>query len=90
MRNLTSGDRGTDVKYLQQFLNTHGFPLAKTGAGSLGKETTVFGPLLKQALIRFQQKNANRLLTPLHLKKGTGIFSTLTRALINSLLQAEK
>ena len=46
---------GDDVKALQVYLNTHGFPIALTGAGSLGHETTKFGLLTKKAVIAFQK-----------------------------------
>ncbi|MEI7498364.1 MAG: hypothetical protein WCK11_03720, partial [Candidatus Falkowbacteria bacterium] len=32
--NLSQGSRDTKVKALQQYLNTHGYPVARTGAGS--------------------------------------------------------
>lgn len=82
-RNLRQGDRGEDVKRLQQFLNTNGFLVAKTGMGSPGKESPVFGPALQRALARFQEAHPETLLTPFGLKKGTGIFGTQTRLLIN-------
>jgi len=46
---------GDDVKALQQFLNTHGFPIATKGAGSRGKETTYFGTATKTALMKYQK-----------------------------------
>lgn len=42
------------IKHLQIFLNTHGFVIAATGAGSAGKETNTFGGMTKKALCRFQ------------------------------------
>jgi BNR repeat-like domain/Domain of unknown function (DUF2341)/Putative peptidoglycan binding domain len=56
-RDLKLKDTGVDVKLLQQFLNTHGFPLANKGIGSKGKENTIFGPATKAALIKFQKAN---------------------------------
>jgi hypothetical protein len=84
-RNLKQGDRGADVKRLQQFLNAQGFLVAKKGAGSPGKETTTFGPALKQALIRYQEAHADMLLKPQGLKRGTGAFMSATRKYINAL-----
>ena len=78
-RNLTTNTRGTDVKTLQQFLNSQGFSVSKTGAGSVGKETTLFGPATKQALIKFQVKNG--------IKPAVGYFGPVTKAFIKSLIK---
>ena len=64
---------GNDVKNLQIYLNTHGYVIVKTGAGSLGKESTYFGNLTKQALMKFQK--ANNL-------KADGIAGPKTRVLM--------
>lgn len=55
-RDLYTGAKGNDVLSLQQILNQIGFPVAQNGPGSVGKETTLFGPLTKKALVKFQQK----------------------------------
>ncbi len=65
-----------EVKLLQVYLNTHGFPVASTGPGSLGNETNRFGTLTRAALIRFQKGNN---ITP-----AVGYFGPLTRVLVNS------
>jgi|GEM_PF-4705300 len=56
-RALQLGSKGLDVKALQHFLNVNGYILSKNGAGSLGNETTAFGPATKAALIKFQKAN---------------------------------
>ena len=73
---LTVGSLGSEVKTLQQFLNAHGYTIATTGAGSVGNETTKFGPATKAALIKFQKANN---ITP-----ASGYFGAKTRAVLNS------
>jgi len=53
-RNLTVGSTGQDVKCLQVLLNTNGYTLAATGAGSPGMETSYFGPATLGAVKAFQ------------------------------------
>jgi hypothetical protein len=55
LRNLALGSRGQYVRSLQKFLNKNGFVVAKSGAGSVGRETTYFGARTSQALAKFQQ-----------------------------------
>ncbi len=86
IRDLKFGMSGDDVKQLQIFLNTHGYPVALTGLGSSGNETDYFGALTKLALIKFQEANAKYILVPHLLKKGTGFFGPTTRGFINSIL----
>ncbi len=83
-RNLKKGDRGEDVKRLQEYLNSHGFIIAESGVGSPGHETELFGLNTEKALKKFQEANAEILLTPFGLTSGTGFFGEATRALINS------
>jgi hypothetical protein len=76
-RDLYFNVTGLDVKELQRFLNSHGFVVAASGAGSLGNETENFGSLTKQALVKFQLKNG---ITP-----AVGYFGPITRGIVNSL-----
>jgi PKD repeat protein len=76
-RTLQVGSTGNDVKALQVFLNGKGFRVAATGIGSPGKESLVFGPATKAALVKFQ--TANRI-TP-----ASGILGPATRTRINSM-----
>ncbi len=55
LKNLKLGMNDSDVKLLQQILNNLGFTVAGKGAGSLGKETTLFGPATKAAVIKWQK-----------------------------------
>lgn len=68
VRTLRLNTKGDDVRQLQIFLNTHGYTISNTGAGSSGKETNIFGLKTKQALIKFQKANnlpADGVLGPL-------------------------
>jgi peptidoglycan hydrolase-like protein with peptidoglycan-binding domain len=77
-RDLDVGATGEDVRALQQYLNTHGFIVSTSGAGSLGQETANFGPATWAALIKFQQAKG---ITP-----AVGYFGPKTRATIESTL----
>ena len=76
-RDLTLNAQGTDVYALQRFLNARGHTISRTGAGSPGNESSIFGSLTRQALIRFQ--------TSVGITPATGYFGPLTRAFINKL-----
>jgi hypothetical protein len=64
-----------DVKELQKYLNTHGFSVALVGPGSLGRETTKFGNLTRNALIKFQLAHN---ITP-----ASGYLGPVTRSVVN-------
>ena len=51
---LHMGSRGAQVKVLQQLLNSNGYVIARTGDGSPGHETGVFGAKTREALQQFQ------------------------------------
>jgi DNA-binding beta-propeller fold protein YncE len=76
-KNLKFLTLDNEVKELQKFLNTHGYPVSLSGAGSSGLETTKFGLLTQKALIKFQKANN---ITP-----AVGYFGPITRAKVNSL-----
>jgi len=73
-RDLTLGSKGDDVKALQQWLNANGYQVAASGAGSVGNETTFFGPATKAAVAKFQVAKS---LTP-----AVGYFGPKTRAAV--------
>ncbi|MBI2448393.1 peptidoglycan-binding protein [Candidatus Microgenomates bacterium] len=83
--NMRVGSNGVEVKALQEFLNKNGFTVADNGPGSSGGETQYYGALTARAVARFQEANADQILTPLGYTKGTGIFGPATRNYINSL-----
>jgi hypothetical protein len=86
-RNLGANTRlgtnlnGADVKELQRFLNSQGFTVSTTGAGSLGKETTRFGPATRAAVIKFQKAN--------NIKPAVGYFGPVTRAKVLEVLKGK-
>jgi peptidoglycan hydrolase-like protein with peptidoglycan-binding domain len=75
LQNRQLWDTGEDILRLQQYLNTHGFPIASTGLGSPSHEISTFGPKTFHALKLFQQ--AHRI-TP------TGYLGPLTRATLSN------
>jgi len=80
--NLFYGLRNDDRVYcLQQFLKDQGSEIYPEGL-----VTGNFLTLTKAAAIRFQEKYASEVLTPLGLETGTGFVGSMTRAKINQML----
>lgn len=73
---LKVGARNAEVLKLQQFLNSHGFFVALKGSGSIGNETTLFGPATKAALMKYQ---ISKGIVP-----AQGYFGPVTRQVINN------
>jgi len=74
--------KGDDVKKLQEYLNNNGYIISAIGAGSKGKETTYFGTLTKNAVIKFQKANK---ITP-----AIGYFGPITRGVVNKKVARTK
>jgi hypothetical protein len=72
VRDLELGMTGDDVLALQKLLNANGSPLAASGVGSPGNETTYFGALTKAALAAYQRANG--------IAPAAGYFGPLTRS----------
>jgi len=81
IRNLMQRASGADVQSLQAFLNSQGFVISNTGAGSPGSETMYFGPLTQAALARLQ---AHYGITP-----ALGYFGPITRAKIQQMMATQ-
>jgi peptidoglycan hydrolase-like protein with peptidoglycan-binding domain len=73
-QNLQLWERGESVRLLQQFLNAQGFPVAQSGLGSPGNETTLFCLRTYRALITFQTDRG---------LPATGFLGPLTRNVIS-------
>lgn len=69
-----------EVRCLQEFLKKQGPEIYPEG-----QITGNFLSLTQLAVIRFQEKYATDILTPLGLEKGTGFVGSATRAKLNSL-----
>lgn len=76
-RNLQRNSVGEDVRTLQKLLNTHGYTVATTGAGSPGNETIYFGPATKATVIRFQLARG--------ISPAVGYVGPITRAALATL-----
>ncbi|MCC6520737.1 peptidoglycan-binding protein, partial [Candidatus Nomurabacteria bacterium] len=74
---LKQGSRGAAVMELQKALNMCAdTQVAASGVGSMGMETSTFGPATKAAVMKFQAKHG---ITPV-----AGLFGPLTRAKMNA------
>lgn len=75
-RDLQLGMTGDDIKCLQKYLNTHGFPIAASGVGSAGHETGEYKALTEVAVIKWQK--AKKLLPAI------GYFGAQSRLLFKT------
>ncbi|MEI6316354.1 MAG: peptidoglycan-binding domain-containing protein [bacterium] len=76
------GDNNPEIKQLQIFLNTHGFVIATSGAGSKGKENNYFGAKTRSALTKFQKANS--------IKPSIGFFGPVTISAVNKIILNDK
>ncbi len=78
---LKYDNRGEEVKCLQEFLKKQGAEIYPEGIIS-----GWFGPLTKQAVIRFQEKYLKEILIPWGFQQGTGYVAQTTTAQIRKIL----
>ncbi|MHB1163302.1 MAG: peptidoglycan-binding domain-containing protein [Minisyncoccota bacterium] len=84
--NLSLGSSGASVVTLQQILNRDpDTRIAVSGPGSAGNETRYFGTLTRLAVMRFQEKYANEVLTPAGLTRASGYVGYYTRTKLDAL-----
>lgn len=79
-RNLQKGSSGQDVLVLQKILNQDSrTQIAKSGVGSKGQETRLFGEKTRDALKKFQALFIE------YTKVADGVFQGETKVLINNM-----
>lgn len=84
---LLPGYTDAQVLQLQKVLNADpDTTVSLDGEGSKNKETKYFGNKTKLAVIKFQEKYRDTVLTPLGLTQGTGNVSKITRTRLNLLI----
>ncbi len=76
-KDIAVGSSGDDVRMLQKFLNSHGYVITRTGPGSAGNESVLFGALTRKALAKFQAAHG--------ISPATGYFGSATRSLVSSM-----
>ena len=83
----TRGSEGEHIRWLQKALNHLGYGIANSGDGSIGNETTYFGPATERALQRFQAANGI-VSSGAPDSTGYGAFGPSTRSALNAKLAA--
>lgn len=88
-KNLKLGDNSQDVRQLQIVLNSDiGTRISDSGIGSKGQESTYFGQLTANAVMRFQLKYRKEVLDPYNIYTPTGFVGSATRNKLNNLISS--
>ncbi len=86
-RSLSIGMTNEDVRNLQKTLNMRpDTQVSTSGIGSKDQESTYFGILTKNAVIKFQNKYNADILIPAGLSQGNGYVGPLTLKKLNTLI----
>ncbi len=86
-RDLRVGSVGEDVRELQKVLNKDPeTQILGAGTGSPGQESTYFGEITRQSVIKFQNKYKDEVLRPVGLTYGTGSVGMWTRLKLNQII----
>jgi peptidoglycan hydrolase-like protein with peptidoglycan-binding domain len=89
-KNLKFGDSNQDVRQLQIVLNSDaGTRVSSSGIGSKGQESTYFGQLTQNAVMRFQAKYRKEVLEPYAIYSPTGFVGVATRAKLNQIISTK-
>ncbi|PSO45674.1 MAG: hypothetical protein BRC25_01405 [Parcubacteria group bacterium SW_6_46_9] len=84
---LQRGDSGPAVKNLQAAINAiPEITVSDSGPGSVGSETTYFGPKTEQAVSEFQSRYKDGILTPLGLRSSTGVVGSRTKRKLSAVI----
>jgi hypothetical protein len=83
--NLKIGDTGDEVYALQTALEKEGLFPPPGGIARAETQIPTFGEYTASAVVAFQEKYKDEILTPLKLTRGTGFVGKTTRAKLNKL-----
>jgi len=76
-KSLYLGVSDPQVKCLQQYLNSAGYPVSASGAGSVGNETNYYGSLTKAAVAKWQ--------AAMNVSPAAGYFGPISQAKYSSV-----
>ena len=87
-KTLKTGNDNSEVKDLQKLLNSLGYTISNSGAGSPGNETSYYGAKTKEAIKKFQCDNGI-VCSGDENSTGYGLVGPGTRAKINAMVSSE-
>jgi len=87
-KTLKTGNDNSEVKDLQKLLNSLGYTISNSGAGSPGNETSYYGAKTKEAIKKFQCDNGI-VCSGDENSTGYGLVGPGTRAKLNAMVSSE-